>query len=70
MKHPSMQYLLDRFDIALEGGQIVGQNVLMDVQGGQSKGDVGLKLGRKAFLGDVIAALHKQVVEGVQIGLR
>lgn len=41
----------------------------MDVQGGQPKRHIRLQFWGESFLGDVITALHEQVIEGIQVGL-
>lgn len=43
--------------------------MLVDVQGGQPKGYVRLQLWGEALLRHVVAALHEQVVESVQVCL-
>lgn len=41
----------------------------MNVQGCQSKGHVRLEFGREPFLCHIVAALHEEIVECVQVGL-
>lgn len=62
-------HLLDGFHGALGGRQIICQDVLMDVQGCQSKGHVRLEFGGEPLLCHIVAALHEQIVQGVQVVL-
>lgn len=57
-------YLLDGFDRDLSS-HVVGEGVLLDVQGGQPQCHVELELGRKSLLDHVITALRKNWVDSV-----
>lgn len=60
---------LDVLDVALGRRQIIRQDVLVDVQRGQSQGHFWLQFRGETLLRHVVAALHEQVVDGVQVGL-
>lgn len=62
-------YLLDRFNRQLGRRNVVRQRVLVDVQSGQPERHLGLQFGCKALLRHIVAALHVQVVEGIQVAL-
>lgn len=62
-------HLLNILDVTLGRRHVIGQHVLVDVQGGQSECHLGLQLGRESLLDHVVTALHEQVVEGVHVGL-
>lgn len=60
---------LDELDGELGGRKVVGQGVLVHVEGGQSEGQLWLQFRGEALLVDVVAALHVQVVQGVEVPL-
>jgi len=49
--------LLDQLDGELGGGKVVGQGVLVHVQGGQSEGQFRLQLWGESLLVNIVAAL-------------
>lgn len=62
-------YSLDQLDGELGGRKVIGQRMLMHMQCGQTQRQLRLQFGRKALLVDIVATLHIQIVQCVQIAL-